>query len=251
MTNTIYLLLLLFSLNQLPIPTEVALVKVNNGVEKTSQTDHSLWSNLLQEHLDKNGFVNYSSFKKDINRLNKYLDYLKYNGPTDGADRQEKLAYYINLYNAATVKLIIDNYPLKSIKDLRNPWGQRIVAIGNQMISLGDLEHKILRKMNEPRIHFAINCASYSCPKLIDRAFTAANLELLLEQAAVDFINDNKRNNITEDRASLSKIFRWFKNDFTQEGSLWEYINRYAHTPLNANTKIDNLDYNWTLNDTK
>ncbi|WP_240484958.1 DUF547 domain-containing protein [Arenibacter latericius] len=149
------------------------------------------------------------------------------------------------------MSLILDNYPLKSIKDIRNPWGQKLVAIGDQIFSLGDLEHKILRKMNEPRIHFAINCASYSCPKLVNQAFTSSNLEALLEQTAVDFINDKKRNVLGNDEASLSAIFKWFKKDFTQESSLVDYINKYARIKLDSNTRIKYLNYNWALNEAK
>ncbi|MFD2791113.1 DUF547 domain-containing protein [Arenibacter sp. H213] len=215
------------------------------------QLDHSLWNELLQKHVNKSGDVDYKGFKIDRDPLEKYLEYLKNHKPPESAGRQEKLAYYINLYNAATVKLIVDNYPLKSIKDLRNPWGQDVVAMGKEIISLGDLEHKILRKMDEPRIHFAINCASYSCPKLLNQAFTASNLETLLEQTAIDFINDKKRNVLATDEASLSEIFKWYKKDFTSGGSLVDYINKYAREKVDSKAKITYLTYNWTLNEAK
>jgi len=213
------------------------------------QLDHSNWDQLLKKHVNDSGNVDYKAFAKDISALVQYLDYLAGNQPNDEAPKPEKLAYYINLYNAATVKLILDNYPTKSIKDIKNPWGKDMVQVGGEKISLGDLEHKILRKMDEPRIHFAINCASYSCPKLLNTAFNASNLEKLLEQTAIDFINDPKRNTVSMEKAALSEIFSWFKKDFTQEGSLIDFINKYAYHKITSNTKISYLNYNWALND--
>mgnify|MGYP003148431345 CR=1 FL=1 len=221
----------------------------NFATDMVWQLDHSQWDILLKKHVDYTGNVDYKSFARDIDALQDYLDYLAKNRPTDMAPKPEKLAYYINLYNAATIKLILDNYPTKSIKDIKNPWGKDIVQMGIEKISLGDLEHKILRKMDEPRIHFAINCASYSCPKLLNTAFTAANLEKLLEQTAIDFINDPKRNVLTKEKASLSEIFNWYKKDFTKNSSLIDYLNKYASQKLTSDTKINYLNYNWGLNE--
>ena len=221
----------------------------NCSPEMDQQVDHSEWDVLLKKHVDDTGNVDYKGFTKDISALEQYLEYLAGNRPADKASKPEKLAYYINLYNAATVKLILDHYPTKSIKDIKNPWGKEIVQMGGEKISLGDLEHKILRKMGEPRIHFAINCASYSCPKLWNTAFTASNLEKLLEQTAKDFINDPSKNALTKEKAALSEIFNWYKKDFTQNGSLIDYLNKYADVKLTSNTKISYLNYNWDLND--
>lgn len=243
-----FLLILLLTIS-VQSATLTAWQNKNCAAEIKVQLDHSDWDKLLKKHVDNDGNVDYRGFTKDITVLQTYLDYLSKNRPSDEAPKPEKLAYYINLYNAATVKLILDNFPTKSIKDIKNPWGKNIVKIGNEDISLGDLEHKILRKMDEPRIHFAINCASYSCPKLLNKAFNAVNLEKLLEQTAIDFINDPKRNVFTMQKASLSEIFNWYKKDFTEKGSLIDYINKYATKKLTSNTKINYLNYNWALNE--
>lgn len=221
----------------------------NCSPEMDQQLDHSKWDVLLKKHVDDKGNVDYKSFTEDIKSLRNYLEYLAKNPPKDKWPKAEKLAYYINLYNAATVNLILDNYPTKSIKDIKNPWGKEIVQMGGKKISLGDLEHKILRRMEEPRIHFAINCASYSCPKLWNTAFTASNHEDLLEQTAIYFINDPKKNVLTKEKANLSEIFNWYKMDFTQNGSLIDYLNQYTNVKLTSNTKISYLKYNWELND--
>lgn len=212
---------------------------------------HNGWNVLLKKYVTKNGDVDYASFTKDKNTLDDYLNMLANNPPAKNWTKNEKLSYYINLYNAGTVKLIIENYPLKSIKDINSPWGKKRLKIGKRRLSLGNLEHNMLRKMNEPRIHFAINCASYSCPKLLNVAFTASEMEEQLTQATKDFLSDRKRNKITKEKAELSEIFKWFKGDFTADGTLLEYINQYTEEKISNNTKIEYLDYNWSLNEAK
>ncbi len=225
-------------------------IPYGNGIIQES-LDHSSWDKLLKTHVDTDGNVNYKNFAKDIEQLENYLNYLAQNVPSKTSAKEEQLAYYINLYNAGTVKLIADNYPLKSIKDIKNPWNQKIIILGDIRISLNDIEHEILRKMKEPRIHFAINCASYSCPKLLNEAYTAVQLERQLHQAAVSFINDPKRNRISENKAEVSEIFNWFKKDFTVDGSLVSYLNQFAKEPLHNSDKVVYLSYDWSLNESK
>ncbi len=222
---------------------------IASSAKVESQINHNDWDALLKKHVDNSGNVNYKGFKTDVLLLEAYIKKLTTNPIANETSKSEKLACFINLYNAATIKLIIDNYPVKSIKDINKPWDSAWIAFGDKKISLGDIEHKILRKMNEPRIHFAINCASYSCPKLKNEAYTAANLETQLEQAIIDFVTDPKRNIISAKKVELSKIFKWFKKDFTQNKTLIAYINTYTSEELTSKTKIDYLDYNWSLNE--
>lgn len=212
---------------------------------------HDTWDELLKQYVDRDGNVDYKAFLKSKTTLEEYLDLLAVNVPEDEDPKKVKLAYYINLYNAATVKLILDHYPLESIKDISSPWDQKWIKAADKELSLGEIEHKILRKMGEPRIHFAINCASYSCPKLASRAYTAENLESQLESAAVDFINDTKRNRINPEKAEISQIFKWFRSDFTEDGSLREYLNRYSQNPVGPDTKLTYIKYDWSLNEAK
>ena len=213
--------------------------------------DHGEWDKLLNKYVDSKGNVAYNKFLKDVVALTNYLEFLSENVPAADTGKNELLAYYINLYNAATVKLILDNYPVNSIKDISSPWDKKWVKAGTNTLSLGQIEHKILRKMNEPRIHFAINCASFSCPKLVNSAFVATSMEMQLEKATKDFINDPTRNIITTERLQLSNIFKWYKKDFTEEGSLIDYINPYNTKRIAADAKINYLKYNWSLNETK
>ena len=121
--------------------------------------DHAIWDQILLINVSDDGKVNYKGFMRDSSQLYGYFDYLSQNTPKPEWSKEETLAYWINAYNAYTIKLIIDNYPLKIIKDIDDPWGRQFFKIDGVMHSLNELEHKILRKLGEPRIHFAINCA--------------------------------------------------------------------------------------------
>ena len=219
--------------------------------ETSTPPSHNQWNTLVQQYVDADGNVDYSGLKKEVSRLDAYLEDLSTNPPATSWSKNQKLAYYINLYNAGTVKLIVDHYPVESIKDIPNRWDKEWIKVGSDVLSLNDIEHKILRKMNEARIHFAINCASYSCPKLLNSAFTAEDMEAQLHQAALDFINDPKRNRFEGNTAYLSKIFKWYKGDFSENGSLREYINPYVNRSLPEDVKIDYLDYDWSLNNAR
>nr|WP_299387490.1 DUF547 domain-containing protein [Allomuricauda sp.] len=213
--------------------------------------NHQLWGEMLKNYVDEEGNVDYKGFKKNVAQLDAYLDQLAQNTPAAQWSKNEKLAFYINLYNAATVKLIVDHYPLQSIKDIPGRWKKKWIALGDDLVSLNEVEHQVLRKMDEPRIHFAINCASYSCPKLLNVPFTAQSMERLLSKTAVDFVNDKKRNRFEGRRAYLSKIFRWYKGDFTENKSLLGYINTYLENPAPKDAQINYLDYDWSLNEAK
>jgi hypothetical protein len=132
------------------------------------------------------------SIIKVLRMTGKLFINLSENKPDKKWSVQEQLAYYINTYNAYTLNLILDNYPVKSIRDLDGPWTKAIVPVGDVMMSLAGIENSLLRKMNEPRIHFAINCASFSCPKLLNETFTAGKINEQLERVTLNFINSEK-----------------------------------------------------------
>ena len=178
-----------------------------------------------------------------------YITVLGENMPNDSWSKADKLAYWINAYNAMTIDLIIRHYPLKSIKDIKNPWDQRLWKLGDKWYDLSEIEHNILRKMDEPRIHFAIVCASFSCPKLLNNAFTPKDIEAQLTQATNVFLNDSTRNIISENSLELSKIFQWFTTDFKQNGSLIDFLNKYSDIKISNNAKKRFKDYNWNLNE--
>lgn len=224
--------------------------------------DHSLWDQLLREHVDDKGWVDYKGFIKDSVRLNRYLAILSQTPPDkDKWTRQAQLAYWINAYNAFTVQIVIRHYPVKSIKDIAEglkipfvstTWDIPFITIGGSKMDLNTIEHGILRKQfQEPRIHFAINCASVSCPVLRREAYTADKLDRQLEEQTRAFINDPLRNQTGgKTGAALSRIFQWFSDDFKSDGNdVRTYVNRYANSPIPTRAKISYLEYDWRLNE--
>jgi hypothetical protein len=220
---------------------------------------HARFTELLKKHVSAGGKVNYKGFIRDSVQLNQYLKQLSDNPPQNSWSRDDQLAYWINAYNAFTVQLIIRHYPLKSIKDIgskikipfvNTPWDLKFIRIGKEKFDLNNIEHGILReKFKEPRIHFAIVCASVSCPRLLNEAFVGDRIQQQLDAQARDFINDNSRNKITANAAQFSQIFNWFRGDFTRNGTLTDFINRYSGIKINKNARISFLDYNWGLNE--
>ena len=213
------------------------------------KTEHSKWTGILQTYVTENGNVNYKNLQKNRAVLSDYLSDLASNSPKDNWSSSETKAYWINAYNAYTVQLILDNYPLKSIKDLNDPWGQTFFKINGEMMSLNTIEHKILRSMGDPRIHFAIVCASESCPKLLNYAYESETLSDQLNQAAKEFINDSSKNSLTASQITISKIFKWFKSDFPKGIAFINYLNNYSTLKIHPETKINYQNYNWSLNE--
>ncbi|MEM1359328.1 MAG: DUF547 domain-containing protein [Bacteroidota bacterium] len=209
--------------------------------------DHSPWNSLLQTHVTSTGKVNYAGFKREEAKLDAYLASLSAGSPNAEWSRQEAMAYWINAYNAFTIKRILNDYPLKSIMDLDggDPWKVKWIDLGGKKYSLNNIEHDILRpKYKDARIHFAVNCAATSCPPIPNKAFTAANLNSMLQNSARKFIR-NSAYNQTKGDIKVSKIFDWYGEDF---GDLRAYLNKYLAEPIPADKKIGFKDYDWGLN---
>ncbi len=219
---------------------------------------HDLWDELLQKHVNAEGLMNYKGMQRDSARLNRYLRLLSGAHPQSSWTEAEQMAYWINAYNAFTVKLILNHYPVESIKDIKrgiplvnSVWDIRFIKIQDQTYDLNQIEHQILRPLfKDARIHAAINCASFSCPRMLRHAFTAVNLDQQLDTAMRGFINDPLRNRITSDKAEVSAIFSWFSGDFKRDaGSIRAYLNRYSKIKISETGKISFLNYDWRLND--
>ena len=247
--NVIILSIIVLVLNGSNATFKREMTQFINAETNTTIISHELFSNLLKEYVSGEGNVNYKGFKENHSKLKDYIEYLSENAPVETWSKQEKLAYWINAYNALTIDLILKHYPIKSIKDIKDPWDQGLWELGGTMYSLNQIEHDILRKMDEPRIHFAVVCASYSCPKLLNEAFTAPKLDQQLTKATKEFLNDSKRNEISRNKLKLSKIFQWFTKDFEQNGSLIDFLNLYSDIEISAKAKKSFKDYNWSLNE--
>ena len=221
----------------------------NQAINKRFIEVHDLWNDLLQKYVSDNGKVNYQGLKKEHISLINYFKALNLAIPNETQSRENTLTYWINAYNAMTIDLILRHYPIKSIKDIKDPWQQRLWKLGEKWYNLDDIEHQILRKMDEPRIHFAIVCASVSCPKLLNEAYSAENLESQLTQATKDFLNDHNRNSVSTNSLELSKIFDWFSSDFTKKSPLVDFLNLHTDIKISVDAKKTFKDYNWNLNE--
>ncbi len=169
--------------------------------------------------------------------------------------RDQQLAYWINLYNAATVELILDHYPVASIRDISKPWRREVLTVAGVALSLGDIEHGIVRALfPDPRIHYALNCASVGCPNLAGEAWRAETLEAMLGEAARDYVNHPRGVSIDRDKADVSSIYGWYREDFGgDEAAVLDHIREHAAPELRARLEdvrdIDDYDYDWALNE--
>lgn len=217
-----------------------------------AQPSHITFTNLLQKHVNSNGFVDYNSLKKNELQLDAYLTILERNIPNPNWSVDQKKAYLINTYNAYTLKLILINYPLESIRDIGNllqtPFNMKFIPFDGKMISLDDVEKGMLLKMGDPRVHFAVNCASKSCPKLQNKAFEAKTLNAQLENVTKEFILSDE-NKIQSNQLMLSKLFKWYASDFEHvSGSVQAFINKYTSVKIKPNASISYKDYSSALN---
>ncbi|MCU0426569.1 MAG: DUF547 domain-containing protein [Candidatus Kapabacteria bacterium] len=234
--------------------------------------DNSGYTALLAEHV-KDGRVNYKAIKQD-KRLTDYLDHLSKTDPKTLSGKDE-LAFWLNVYNAFTLKVMCDHYPLKSITDLNSPggagglviatvlkstiWDKPLVEIHGKKYSLNGVENDIIRPKGDPRVHFAMVCAAKSCPPLRNEAYEPAKLNEQLEDQGRDFLAQNKKNNFDFSKKScnISNIFNWFKGDFEKTGkSVLQYIARFLPKEqgdmllANANTfSVNYTEYDWSINE--
>ena len=219
--------------------------------------DHSLYAGLLKKYV-KHGVVNYQGFKNEETVLDQYLKILQ-EVDSKILSRNEQFAFYINAYNAWTIKLILSGYPgVKSIKDLgalfKNPWKKKICRIDGKIMALDDIEHGILRPVfKDPRVHFAINCAAKSCPPLRSEPYRGNALDQHLDDMTGAFINDRENNRLKNHTLYVSSIFKWFKEDFPK--GIIHFFLKYAKGDLKGQLeahkekiKVKHLDYNWSLN---
>lgn len=210
---------------------------------------HELFNDVLSSYVSSTGKVNYKGLKSNSAKLNQYLDKLKNNPVQNEWSDAKKLAYWINAYNAFTIKRILDNYPLKSIMDLDGgkTWDVKWIKLGDKTYSLNMIEHEIIRpQFNDARIHFAVNCAAKSCPPLFNKAYTEENVDRYLEQRTIAFINNPNYNTINTHSLKLSRIFDWYGEDF---GNLISYLNKFSKATIAKDAEVEFKEYDWSLNE--
>lgn len=225
--------------------------------------DHGLWDAFLTTYVSQGADgihrVRYSAVTPESRQqLEDYISALEAIN-TAQLTRDQQLAYWINLYNAATVRLILEQYPISSIRKVtvsgKGPWDHAVVTVQDTALSLGDIEHHIVRAIfPDPRIHYALNCASIGCPNLAMRAYTAETLEQMLDDAAKAYVNHPRGVSLRKNKADISKIYGWYREDFGEsEADVLAHIKRYAQGDLNeslkAIKKVGRYGYDWALNE--
>lgn len=238
---------------------------------KAQEFDHTQkkWTSLLEKYTSTKGqstVVNYKDWMTQVNELKAYLKSVEDVSKSDFSKftQPEQLSFLINAYNAFTVKLILDHYPVRSIKDIgslfSSPWKKKFFRLFGEEQNLDTLEHQFIRaQYNEPRIHFALVCASVGCPALRREAYVPAKLETQLEEAAIQFLTDKTRNQylVEKQTLELSSIFKWYGDDFVKKyGSLEEFLaNKITSNPNHQQLirskkgPIKFLEYDWSLNE--
>lgn len=239
----------------------------------SSQTiDHSVWDRLLKTYVkpgsDGMNRVDYAAFKSTAQgELKLYIARLETVDPRE-LNRAEQFALLANLYNARTIDIVLDHYPIKSIKDISlggglfaafagGPWKAKVTRLGGVELSLDDIEHGILRPVfKDPRVHYAVNCASIGCPNIGTEAFTGARLNQQLDAAARAYVNHPRGVRIEGTTAAVSSIYTWFKGDFGGEDrGVLAHLLKHAAEPLAEKLRtvssISYQTYDWGLNDTK
>ncbi len=232
----------------------------------TTVVDHRIWDKFLKSYVkdDPKGLnkVDYAGVTaEDKGFLDDYINVLAV-APVLKLNRAQQQSYWINLYNALTVKVVLDYFPIKSIRDIdispglfsSGPWGKKLVEISGEPVSLDDIEHRILRPIwKDPRIHYAVNCASVGCPDLSAQAYTAENTDTMLTENAIAYINSPRGVRISGKEVVVSSIYDWFQADFggTEKGvisHLLQYANGARKMALEKAGGISDYDYDWTLN---
>ena len=244
-----------------------------HNAENREVIDHSAWGIILKKYLVTSQLPTESSApvginllqyggvsKIDYDLLKIYLTTLE-GIPISSFSRPEQRAFWINLYNAATVNLILEHYPVESITNISfsffsfGPWDEELLTIEGEELSLNDIEHRILRPIwQDPRIHYALNCASIGCPNLQPLAFTAKNTDSLLETGASEYINHPRGAKTEDKKLWLSKIFEWYQDDYGgNEAGVLIHIQKYAKENLANSLYEDELEieyhYDWRLNE--
>jgi len=234
----------------------------------TVTVDHSAWDAMLEAYVKPDGDLNrvdYATWKRESR--DDLLGYIERLERTDVASlsRPEQYAYWVNLYNAVTVALILKHYPVDTIRDIdispgffaNGPWGAELVTVDGVKLSLDNIEHDILRvNWDEPRVHYAVNCASVGCPNLARDAYTGERLDAQLDAAATAYIASPRGVRFDGARVTASKIYSWYDEDFgNSEAGVIAHLRKYAGGEtarrLSGLSSIDNYAYDWSLNDVR
>lgn len=225
------------------------LLFLSQSVAFSQYINYQFYEDFLTKYVSQDGYVDYDAIYENQTDLETVIKRFENLRTLDDWSTNQQLSHWINVYNVYSIKLIVDNFPINSIKDIRGSFDLRFIPHNKQYISLNFIEKEMLSKTLDERVHFAINCASISCPNINRIPFYADTIETQLEVAATQFINNTMKNDISRREVKLSKIFDWFAADFLKNNqSIIAYINKYSNTKIKDNAEIIFLEYNWSLN---
>jgi hypothetical protein len=225
------------------------LLFLSQSVAFGQYVNYKFYEDFLGKYVAVEGNVDYDAIYENQTDLKEVVQRFEEVTIDDHWSTNQKLSHWINAYNLYSIQLIINNFPINSIKDISESFDKRFIPYKNQLICLNFIEKELLSTTLDERIHFAINCASISCPSLNRVPFYADTVDQQLEVAAKAFINDMTKNQITRKEVKLSKIFDWFSAHFLENNtSIISYINKYSDTKIKENATIEYLEYNWSLN---
>lgn len=213
-----------------------------------AQPDYTSWDKFLKKHVSASGYVDYNAIKAEKKTLQQITQQFSAQTKVDLWAKNERLAFWINSYNAYTIQLIVDNFPISSIQDLDKgkTWDVKRITVNGKKYSLNNIENDIIRKQfKDPRIHFALNCGAISCPPLLNKAYLPKTLDVQLETQTKNFFTNKLYQQISPTTAKISKIMDWYKSDF---GNIVNFINKYSIVKVSSKTKIEYLPYDWALN---
>lgn len=235
----------------------------------TAAIDYAAWDALLQRYVkdgpDGLAVFDYGAVTAaDKQALKDLIEAMEGVAISNHA-RPQQMSYWINLYNAVTVDVVLDHYPVKSIRDIDispgffadGPWGKKLVTVEGEELSLNEIEHRILRPVwKDARVHYAVNCASVGCPNLAMQAYVAESLDNQLDAAARDYINNPRGITVKDGKITVSSIYDWFYDDFGgSDAALMAHLKKYAEPDLarqlDAIGQIEDTQYDWTLNDAR
>lgn len=264
-----FLLLMAMSLAALAAPKADLWEHWSASAPSKVGLDHTVWNDFLSRNVQvgRDGInrIAYGKVsKKDREALRDYLEKMQ-GVPIRRFKRDEQRAYWINLYNAATVEVVLDHYPVKSILKIdispglfaKGPWKKKLLTVDGEKVSLDDIEHRILRPIwKDPRTHYAVNCASLGCPNLQPQAYTPGNMEALLDAGARAYVNHPRGATLAKGRLIVSSIYVWFQADFGgDDAGVIAHLKKYAEPELKKQLaearRINDDEYDWSLNDAR
>ncbi|PJJ59170.1 DUF547 domain-containing protein [Hymenobacter chitinivorans] len=224
---------------------------------KSPQVLHAPWTDLLRRHVTPEGFVDYEGFLEEEDQLDAYLQTIRKTPPAATWSAADKEAYWINVYNAATIYTVLQYFPVASMNEIRvkelkgykSAWEAGTVNVGGKVYSLNAIEKEILRpEFKDPRVHFALVSAATSCPPLLNEAYDGARLNQQLDAQGRLFLSRTTLNQIAPTTARLSSLFDWYAAEFGEGEKLVAFLNRYSAVKIEPTATVEFLPFDWSLN---